>query len=159
MLPACLFLTPATFHVQCLSCKRLQIRHGLLVEFPRFASSMIHPVEKDVGMTVGFPFGLASVIHRVIMSFIPVYENLNSAYSPPLLTLLCEADKVIHRSIGFDKQDSLTDGTAACDFLHLSSLLIHPLPTFGLQYLARLLLDHDSNIVIALLQGLFAILR
>ena len=100
-----------------------------------------------MGVKVGLPCGGLS--GNSIMPLVTVNEDLQSRDSPPLLTHLAEMLQLLQRGIILDYHDTLFERSAAAHDGHLSRLLIHTLPVFGLHRPTCLLLYHRGYLIVA----------
>ena len=83
-----------------------------------------------MGVKIGLPCGI--VTGSTVMPLVTVDEDLQSCDTPPLLTHLAEMLQLLHCGIILDYHDTLFERSAATHYGHLSRLLVHTLPVFGL---------------------------
>ena len=83
------------------------------------------------------------------MPLVTVDEDLQCGDSPPLLTHLAEMLQLPQRGIILDYHDTLFERSAAAHDGHLSRLLVHTLPVFGLHRPTSLFLYHRGYLIVA----------
>ena len=106
---------------------------------------------------IGLPCGI--VAGYSIMSLVTVDEHLQDCDTPTLLTHLAEVPQLFHRGVVLDDNHALLERSAATDDGHLTSLLVHPFPVFGLHRPACLFLDHCGYLIVTVGERGFAEIR